>query len=324
MHRRIVSIDILKFIAAILITNSHLDILYPNDDYATGGAIGNALFFFCSGFTIFLKPVGRFDNFYKRRISRIFPTVFTWALLAYTCFNEKENIFYILFYGSGWFISCIMVHYVLLYFVEKFLSKYLVHVFLSFLIAVLSFVFWCCFSQTDYNSYSLYADVYVFRWVYYFLFVLLGAISATYRRNQVCNFKLNILKLLGLLVFFYGLLFMARENVFFNKIQVVSLFPLLGITFYFHKVVSSSSVKRFYDRKIPRLIIRTIGGLCLEIYLIQKYLIFDSLNNIFPANIIIVLLVIILGAYILRTLSRIMSQIFRDQDFDWKAVFNLY
>lgn len=43
---RDISIDILKCIAAIMITNSHMDILYGDYSYlATGGAIGDALFF---------------------------------------------------------------------------------------------------------------------------------------------------------------------------------------------------------------------------------------------------------------------------------------
>lgn len=62
------SIDLLKFLAVLLITNSHFDKLYPESIsfLGTGGAIGDALFFFCSGFTLFLKPMGQFDNWYKK------------------------------------------------------------------------------------------------------------------------------------------------------------------------------------------------------------------------------------------------------------------
>lgn len=53
------SIDILRFIAALLITNSHLGVMYGKYSFlSTGGTIGDALFFFCSGFTLFLKPGG--------------------------------------------------------------------------------------------------------------------------------------------------------------------------------------------------------------------------------------------------------------------------
>ena len=59
MRQRNISIDILKCIAAILITNSHMGPLYGKYSIlATGGAIGDVLFFFCSGFTLFLGRMG--------------------------------------------------------------------------------------------------------------------------------------------------------------------------------------------------------------------------------------------------------------------------
>lgn len=55
MKERNIGIDILKFFAALLITNSHMELLYGKYSIlATGGAIGDVLFFFCSGFTLFL------------------------------------------------------------------------------------------------------------------------------------------------------------------------------------------------------------------------------------------------------------------------------
>ena len=48
------AIDIVKCLAVILIINSHADIMYPRMQVlATGGAIGDCLFLFCSGFTLF-------------------------------------------------------------------------------------------------------------------------------------------------------------------------------------------------------------------------------------------------------------------------------
>ena len=48
------AIDIVKCLAVILIINSHADFMYPRMQVlATGGAIGDCLFLFCSGFTLF-------------------------------------------------------------------------------------------------------------------------------------------------------------------------------------------------------------------------------------------------------------------------------
>lgn len=55
MKQRDISIDILKFLAVLAITNSHMEILYGDYNFlATGGAIGDVLFFFASGYTLFL------------------------------------------------------------------------------------------------------------------------------------------------------------------------------------------------------------------------------------------------------------------------------
>lgn len=48
------AIDIVKFLAVLMIINSHADVMYPHMKIlATGGAIGDCLFLFCSGFTLF-------------------------------------------------------------------------------------------------------------------------------------------------------------------------------------------------------------------------------------------------------------------------------
>ena len=71
-HRDI-SIDIIKFLAVFLIINSHMDSLYTRwSILATGGAIGDVLFLFCSGYTLLLSnKKENFIDWYKRRIIRI-------------------------------------------------------------------------------------------------------------------------------------------------------------------------------------------------------------------------------------------------------------
>ena len=76
-------IEILKAFAALLVVNSHMEAMYADYGYlATGGAIGDALFFFCSGYTLFFDRGGSFMNWYKRRISRIYPTVLVISLYS--------------------------------------------------------------------------------------------------------------------------------------------------------------------------------------------------------------------------------------------------
>ena len=58
-RERDIAIDIVKFLAVLLIINSHADVMYPKlQILATGGAIGDCLFLFCSGFTLLLGGGG--------------------------------------------------------------------------------------------------------------------------------------------------------------------------------------------------------------------------------------------------------------------------
>ena len=77
-------IDWLKVLAVFLVMNSHMQICYPKYGFlASGGAIGDALFFFASGFTLFLGRTMRFDNWYKRRINRIYPSIIATAIITW-------------------------------------------------------------------------------------------------------------------------------------------------------------------------------------------------------------------------------------------------
>lgn len=111
--KRDLSIDLLKFLAVFFVVNSHMDMCYPGGlrFLASGGAIGDALFFFCSGFTLFIGRDDGFIPWYKRRLARIMPAVIV-CVLAYACaYGEGwyEAV------GGYWFVRCILLYYVLLY-----------------------------------------------------------------------------------------------------------------------------------------------------------------------------------------------------------------
>lgn len=317
MKERNISIDILKCIAVFAITNSHMELLYGKYSIlATGGAIGDVLFFFCSGFTLFLSKMGRFDNWYKRRINRIYPTVFACAIICAFVFNQHHSMDYTIIHGGGWFVTCIMLYYIILYFIQRFCLNQLKWV---LGIAALISVIWYLIIDRP-SDYNMYGNTY-FKWCHYFLFMLLGAMLGISKRNWNFNLKLDLLKLIISTVIFYGILFAGKKIAAINEWQIISLIPLLGITFYFYKICNSQLLKKWYDNKISGWIIKFIGGLCLEIYLIQGAFFTNKLNNIFPLNILIIFLAIIIAAYILRCTARTFSQTFKDGEYDWKAVF---
>ncbi len=320
MKSRNISIDIIKFFAALLITNSHMEILYhPHEILATGGAIGDVLFFFASGFTLFLGRMGRFDNWYKRRINRIYPTVFAWAILSTLFFSKQYDIIHILLYGGGWFCSCIMLYYIVLYFVRRYMVNHLNYVFLITSIIV---IIWYLVIERP-VGYNMYGATY-FKWGHYFLFMLLGAYIGKEKQTiNIAPIKDALLLLLSIILF-YGIHLAGKKYITLENYQILSLLPLLSLTFYLYKVCNNNFFNHLYTNKITGPIIRTIGGLCLEIYLVQRSLFTDKMNNIFPLNIIIMLFIIIVAAYILRCVARLFSQTFRHEDYSRKQIFSFY
>lgn len=318
MKDRDTSIDILKCLAAIAITNSHMDVLYhPYEQLATGGAIGDVLFFFCSGFTLFYGRMGRFDNWYKKRINRIYPTIFAWAIISSIFFDNNHNMKDILISGGGWFVSCIMLYYIILYFIQKFFMCHLKSVFACVL--VITIIWYLFIPQT--TGYNMYGDTY-FKWCHYFIFMLLGGIIGVTKHSWRIHSKTDSIKLICCVICFYGTLHITWKTPSLECLQILSLVPLAGITLYLYKLCNSSYAKRLYNNTKVKCFIRLIGGLCLEIYLVQGKLLTDKLNNVFPFNILIIFIAIVIVAYIVRCVSRIFSQTFKDQEYNWKSILN--
>lgn len=321
-----ISIIILKCIAAILITNSHMNLLYGKyAAFATGGAIGDVLFFFCSGYTLFLGRGGSFFNWYKRRINRIYPTVFSWALLSSAFISYPKDMFEIITSGGGWFVSCIMCYYVVLWFIKKYAINHLKEVFGGVAIVVLLWYF--MFGFGDLSGNSMYGYGY-FRWCHYFLFMLLGAIIGL-KKSEVQVSYYKSVKMILLIIFINVILFYTlcwfkhKTGVLYDLIQISSLVPLLVICFYFYKLCNTSLLIRLYNSHIMGTCMKFIGGLCFEIYIVQSAVFTDKLNFLFPLNLFLMFAIILVAAYLLRCCSNIWKQTFREEDYNWRAVFRV-
>ena len=75
-------------IAALLITNSHLEKLYPKSFLAADGLLGNLIFFLLAGYGVAISQSQRPDDlgpFYLRRLRRIYPSLWPAVALAVVC-----------------------------------------------------------------------------------------------------------------------------------------------------------------------------------------------------------------------------------------------
>ena len=323
MKERDYAIDIVKFLAVLLIINSHADIMYPKYQMlATGGAIGDCLFLFCSGFTLFWGGVKSFGSYYKRRISRIYPSVLISVLFIHLITMNPTFKFTELAGGS--FIIAIMAYYVLLYFVRKFALDRINWILMCVaIVSIVVYVFWFPFKY-DVSSKGIYGITTQYRWIPYFAAMLLGAVVGMRRKELKYHAWRDFMKLMVCVAGFYSIQFVAKIYRPVAPWQVVTLFPLMGITVYFYKWCNCDGMKRIYQSKWGNALIMVVGGLCLESYLIQQTLFTDKMNSIWPLNLIIIVLVILICSYIVRCLARWFSQTFRTEDYEWKKIFSLY
>lgn len=314
MKERNLSIELLKFIAVVLVMNSHMEMLYGKYSFmATGGAIGDCLFFFASGFTIFLGRGGRFDNWYKRRIQRIYPSLIGWAVLLSFVVGKSMTVRDLSVGGGNWFISCIMIYYVVLYFVKRYFdTRPMIPFFLSIAIVLVWYMF------EDKSSSFMYAETY-FKWGHYFLFMLLGAYVGNGGFRLVSNAMIDSCMLVLSVVCFYGLLILASKYLLFSYLQVLSLIPLMGVVIYTYKLCNSPKVDELMRTRLG-LCLRFVSGLCLEAYIVQGVLFTDKMNFLFPLNLLLMFFIVIAVAYVTRSLGRVILQLFQKEDFDWKAV----
>lgn len=323
---RDLSIELLKAIAALLITNSHMNEMYGSwSALATGGAIGDVLFFFCSGYTLFWGRDMDFANWYKRRINRILPTLFAWSLLHLSFSMNPIGYRMPIDLGAGWFFPCIFIYYVLLFPIKLYFKDKLWYVFGASFVVIL--VWYVIFGIGDADKHNMYGATY-FKWIHFFPFMLLGSIVGLKRKNETTanttfrQYKLfpTLVILLFSIVAFYSLCAFKKFPQY-DYIQLLSLLPLISIVYYLWRLCNTSLAGRILNNKYLGWVFLFIGSLCLEIYVGQGEVFTTCLNHLFPLNIIIIMLGVLVYAYFLRCCARLWSQTFREESYDWRTIF---
>ena len=322
MKNRDISIDWLKVAAVLLVFNSHLVYLYgPFGFLSRGGVFGVGLFFFCSGFTLFLKPmegVKHFPEWYKRRIMRIYPTVFAFAIVDGVLFHKHHSVDTIILTGSGWFVQCIMVYYVIIFFIGSYLKKHLKWVVVLWLVLLAVCYLYMCHQP----GFFIFNDP--FHLMAFFLFMLMGAMMGLSADKIKIRPVIDFLMLMLCIAVYYLILYFCMKDEKLMVWHFPCYFPALGTIFYFYKVFRAEWAARIYHHPAAQAIIRFVGGLCLEIYLVQPSVITTKFNHLFPFNILIVFVGVLVFSYLTRCLARFILQTFSPQPYDWAKMVSVF
>jgi peptidoglycan/LPS O-acetylase OafA/YrhL len=124
VKERNISLDIIKCIGVLFITNAHSWDLWEVVDkrIATGGVQGVSFFFFVSGFAMMIGSTRckSFVDFVRDKIKRLWPPLIVWSIIANALWSENitcETFLALEF--RYWFISCIFIYYIITYFLVK-------------------------------------------------------------------------------------------------------------------------------------------------------------------------------------------------------------
>lgn len=319
MKQRNHAIDLIKCIAVLFITNSHYIPLYKdiNTAFATLGVHGNALFFFASGYALTLGQSVNgisFKDWYKRRIKRIWPTFITWAMFASLIFHSSISWENILLAKGYWFIQCIMISYIPLYFILKYqknqITKYLIG---SMAAIALCVVLMPKASGSIYHS--------NFHWICYFTSMTLGLYLGTHNVNR-CKWG-GVKTCISFVLYFIIMNIGKGKTDIWYYTQIFAIIPLNTFIYYLFLWLSTLNLDKFATQNRLWKPIYWIGSLSLEIYVVQFSIITDKFNHLFPLNTIIVFVLIFITAYCLRICTNLFNQTFSTESYSIKKAFRI-
>lgn len=286
----------LRCLAIMVIVNSHSETFYPIAHLATGGAIGNSLFFALSSFGLYFseqKSPRAFIDWYSRRIARIYPTL--WVTLVVLLFPmllyQRELRFDHLLEYAGeffypnsrwWFLNALLVYYFFLFYIIKNYShKKLATAAVSgmslYIFAYLNFVDLSAWTVEDYLPFKL---------IFYFSMFLFGVYLAAKQSQMTYSFGKDTLLLGSFIILMYGHKYLMTKGLPFSTqfIQQLLLFP---IVYYFFKVSQSEVISiTLMNLPVVSNVINFIANITLEIYLVHILLLppFRQLDLPFPLD----------------------------------------
>lgn len=323
------SVDFLKFVAALMITNSHFQLLYEplTPSLATFGVHGNALFFFVSGFLLMRSfekhGLTNIIDWYKVKFRRLWPPVIIWTLWSAVVWKMQFSVSELLLATKYWFVQSIAINFLLFYGILKVqaivkscsMENSLKIVFgVSIAVSVIYFFMMPNAVGSVYHT--------KFHYICHFSIMIMGAIvyRRKYRWKNITKRDAVLLFLSFILYFIFMGIGKNHNNVLYN-IQILALLPLHTFVYYSFKIANSRKLNAILNYGFFSRFISVVAALTLEIYVVQFVVITDKFNGIFPVNIIINLILILIAAYWLKVLTSVFLQVLNLEPFNLSKIF---
>ena len=325
--------DALRLLAIALVVNSHMDRFYPVQQFGTGGAIGNSLFFMLSAYGITVSERSKpqsFSSYLGKRVLRVYiptwtciiflilPVIYYYShvrpetahfLVHYVGLDDPLRAIGILFYPPPdfWFLDALMFYYV----VGFFLIKFYCPTFLALAAIVTMAIYVPMYlTATDYSLLIIEQEI-RFKLVFYFMTFLFGIYLAenwTGVRRSRSQTSFDIVMLALALMILYGHKLLMGRGLFssWQFIQQIMIFPIILALI---RLVNLPSVVKWLGSTMWLNHLIGLGAaMTLELYLTHgplRAVMYPYLPT-FPLNIVLYAPVVLLTAYCLYRINVIL------------------
>jgi membrane-bound acyltransferase YfiQ involved in biofilm formation len=304
----------LRFIAIILIINSHLELYYPLPKLAIDGLLGNSMFFMLSGLGLSLSARKKSRGFFAwlyRRAKRIYPALFLVVFIYFILIEKKWNGS-IVEYAKlfVWptpysFLRQILVYYIAFFFIARLNNQ---KAYLG-AIAFLGILYASAYSAAASRGFLL-SDflhpLHIVSWIFYFQVMLFGGYLGLLNFERLQKKPRDFL-ILAMLVFGYLATRAAMSIGFIQGYYFlihVAIFPIL---FFSVKCLSFENIfVDFPKASVASKTINLIASITLELYIVHVCLLKTGYvkSLFFPFNIAIFVATSVFLAFVVSQICR--------------------
>lgn len=299
-------IVVLRFLATCLITNSHFGNVWPIQVMATGGALGNSLFFFVSGYCISTKQQNFVTWIWRKIIHLYIPIVlvqiFCYMIGIYKSSSIIQVFKMFVFPTNYWFFLAILVGFCVMYLWDNAkIGGGEKRICLSALCAGVMIIRYYAFGISKIGV----ENDFVVKTAFYILIMQLGY---SLRRNKVFAENKNVVNAVGIMIGvigMYGWKILEGKNAFFYNFQLGEyiFLALFVCSIYAFCVNNEKRFRGLASHKGWRGV-RWIAARSWEIYLVQVPLVHHLKLMRFPISLFEMLAMIFLCTFVLGAASR--------------------
>lgn len=292
----------LKLLATVLITNSHFSGVWPISALATGGMLGNVIFFAVSGFCLAEVKDG-FLKFMGKRALRIFPSMLLFSFFAAAIGQYPLTSLYdfVYFFRRYIFLVWMIILCIPFYFVAKLGKKYKSTLECALMItAVLWLATYLIF--VDKTNYVVDTVESPFIMYLYFAAMLVGALFKKQAEDvRALGFWHFAFALCGMAVYFATkLLFVKVQKLAFLQ-PINQLTIIIALVLIFRLALASEQILNKLNKHVNSAV-KLISSFTLQIYVVQFLIIGRFSSLVFPLNLgVIVSLILVSGAGLFYT-----------------------